>query len=318
MEKEQGAKGRPGRFPYVVVVLLIATVLISSVMIYSLPGLMTSTGFQGFVLDEKGKPISNATVTAVEWSVKSASDGSYSFVVKYNGPFDIQAQVDGHWVQKIRINDIGTTYDLNFTLLQDIQTTVPTGLAFVSFNATKVEQIQFGWQEGTDARMQATIEDFDPNASSMKFTFDSSEPSGVFEGMVGGYGLLRSSTVIVSGVYGNVPGQVTNCYVREVMSGDVHYSQIPEGLNRSQATSTVTVSNDYKQFNDPHHDLQLPSDLGVAVSADILGRAFNTTLPVTWSSTGPSMHLVFQLESGAQVDFKLLIEDGWIIHMWQV
>jgi len=314
----KGTEGRPGRFPYWVIALLVVTVVISSAVIYSLPALMTSTEFHGFVLDEKGRPIANATVSAVEGSVRSSSEGSYSLSARYNGPFDIQANAEGHWVQKIRINDIGTTHILNFTLLNDIQTTVATGLAFVTFNATQVQSVLFGWDEGTDASMQATVEDFDPNSSAMSMTFDSSVPRGLFSSVGSGIGLLRSSVVTVSGSYGNVPGQIINCYVTKVTSEDVRYGQIPEYLNRSAATSTVSVTNGYQQFNDPKQNMQLPSSLGVAVNVDILGQACNTTLPVTWGAIAPCMHLVFHMEGGAQTDFKLLIEDGWIVHMWQV
>jgi hypothetical protein len=316
MEAGQGTKGGPGRFPYSIIVLLVVTLVISSAVIYSLPGLMMSTEFHGFVRDESGRPIPNATVSAVEGSVMSSSDGSYSLAVRYNGPFDIQAKADGHWVQKMRVLDIGTTYSMNFTLLTDIQTTVPTGLAFVTLNATAGQEAMFGWTT-TDAGMQASIEDFDPNASTMKFTFDSSEPVGKFQSIGASTGLLRRCTMMVSGTYGSVPGQVTNCYVTKVTS-DIVNSPIPEYLNQSAATSEVIVSNDFVQRNDPHQDLQLPSSLGVAVSADILGKEFNTTLPVTWSSSGPCMRIIFHMEGGTQLEFKLLIEDGWIIHMWLV
>ena len=315
MQGNPSSQGKPGRFPYSVIVILVVTVVIASVVIYTLPQLMTETKFQGHVVDENGVPIADAVISAVEESTRSAADGSYSMSIKYNGPFDIQAQVDGHWVQKIRINDIGTAHKLNFTLLNDIQTTVPTGLAFVTYNATRVQEILFGWDQDIDARMQVTIDDYDPNASTMKYTFDSSVSSGV--GMASGLGVSRSATVIVSGTYGNVPGQVTNCYVKKATPENERWSEIPEYKNRSTATSVVTASNGFLQSNDPHQDLQLPNALGVAVSADILGKTFNTTLPVIWSSSGPCMHLTFQMESGAQVDFKLLIEDGWIIHMWQ-
>lgn len=309
---------RPGRFPYIVIVLLVAAVVVASVVVYSLPGFMTETRFRGFVRDENGAPIANATISAVESSTRSAADGSYSISIKYNGQFDIQAEAPSHWVQSIRINDLGLDYALNFTLLRDFQSTVVTGMAFVNLNGAAVERVTFGFDPRHDSAMQVTVDDYDPNASSMAFSFGSSAFSGLSNSSwETEFWVERLSVVNISGIYGSTPGQCTNCYVTGVQKG-AQWAYAPEGANMSSATSTVTLSDGGRQSNSPSGDFGLPAADGVRVSAYILGAWFNTTLPVTWRSSGPCMHLDFQMEGGAQASFRLFVDHGWVINMWQV
>jgi hypothetical protein len=289
----------------------------------------------GQVVDAVDEPIPGATVSTWRGSAVTDANGRYSLKALGSGQITVLAEAERHWSQK-KIASGGGDGGLvaDFVLIDDVVCYVPLGVVFLDLKTDSELNGSIDIQSNplTSGRW-VQIGDFAPDGRKdfrIEFGEYGSSSSGMdiwFFQILNASSFIETTPVIVSGVYGDTPGECENCYVKSWngVGLDRITLDAKDYLSPEIADEEYDFNSDYGSgrllTNAPTGIFQLDHRFDAEVSVLILGKQFNCSLPVIFGPVSDGQaYITVELYSMGNnaTTVSTLVEGGHILHIWEV
>jgi hypothetical protein len=286
----------------------------------------------GQVVDSDGEPIPGATVLTWRGSTLTDANGRYSLKALGSGQITVLAEADGHWSQKKNAatgEDGGLIVD--FFLIDDMVCYVPLGAIFLDLKTGSELNGSISIETNPqNSERWILVEDLAPGGGKdfrIEFGEYGSSSSGMdiwfFQEIYGASSFIEMTPVLVSGVYGDTPGECENCFVKswlgvgaDRITFEAEDYLSPETFDLEYHLNSGTILT-----NAPTGSFLLNDLFNAEVSVSILGKQFNCSLPVTLGPMSDGQaYIKVELYSMGDNDtvVRTLVEGGHILHIWEV
>lgn len=316
--------------------ILVSILVVAATLVTALVVVGSQAVISGVVRDGMGVGISDAVVSGGLGNAKTDPTGHYEIKVLKIGRVVLIAEAEGHWAQKIEITGQTDLMAVDFNLINDVESAVPIGAIFFIFkkNTTLNGTVTVYTNPEGSARTIGIEDLADSNERDYLLECGAMEPRTgwvldlAYINIFNWTSSIFMQRVIVSGVYSST-GEVENCYVKGVISLSYSFevTDMQDYLDANNHTETFTFTPEgagpsITNMNHPQHTYHLPSSLGVQVNAEILGSAFNCTLPVFYYSVDGgkpyAYYTIWNDDPGTTTSLAEFEEGGNILHLWEV